>query len=167
MGEDGTKYTSPDMDYIEKLDPMGALNPSLEVVNPIQSLKKTVANFNEDKAGAAFTGIDVFGGDLLPDRKNKTNKERLEDKVDSILAREGEATKAFAGSIYPDINKPKGLSANTLNTLSNLGTRHLGKEQEKSDSSKDDSNLAQIVNQAVTQIVNGVTAGFRNSINGI
>jgi hypothetical protein len=120
MGEDGTKYTSPDMDYIEKLDPMGALNPSLEVVNPIQSLKKTVANFNEDKAGAAFTGIDVFGGDLLPDRKNKTNKERLEDKVDSILAREGEATKAFAGSIYPDINKPKGLSAKALNNISNV-----------------------------------------------
>ena len=167
MGEDGTKYTSPDIGYIEKLDPMGALNPSLEVVNPIQSLKKTVANFNEDKAGAAFTGIDVFGGDLLPDRKNKTNKERLEDKVDSILAREGEATKAFAGSVYPDINKPKGLSANTLNTLSNLGTNHLVKEQQKSDNSKDDANLAQIVNQAVNQIVNGVTAGFRNSINGI
>lgn len=164
--EQGQIYPESLKDLI-KLDPMGALNPLLEVVNPIQSLKKTVANFNEDKAGAAFTGIDVFGGDLLPDRKNKTNKERLEDKVDSILAREGEATKAFAGSIYPDINKPKGLSANTLNTLSNLGTNHLAKEQQKSDNSKDDANLAQIVNQAVNQIVNGVTAGFRNSINGI
>lgn len=114
------EYPNMDVDYITELDPMGALSPTLETIDPKIQLSRGGAGFNEDKRGAAFTGVDVFGGQLLPERKNKTNKERLEDKVDSILAREGDLSSAFAGSVYPDITKPKALPTKVLNSLSNI-----------------------------------------------
>ncbi len=84
----------------------GALNPPS--LRPIDvNLSKKPAGFQETerKAGLPFSGVDVFGGDLLPARKGKTFNEKLEDKVDFAINQEDVLTKSFAGSVYPDINK--------------------------------------------------------------